>query len=405
MGAFFIAGLLGSLLPLGGPKKVLCPHWISPAPGRLAFSFVLAQDVLHERYGRGDENYYRLRNQRALASLPPTPSLPLTVEQYPAIDNLAVGFERLHQTERGIPWLRAKLESQQRANLPLSQKYTTLANLGTLLIHQHMGGLMKGDPRAESGVREGLQFVELSIKANPDAHFGREVWQAQAVRTLLRIHSDPSLRLKIDILARPWMQGPARPKVACNDIEEWGHLASTMLGRDQSTLDSAERKRARQLIPKDGAEPFDEPALGLLGMWWFGGGPNPHLALALAGIFERVGELDLAWVAYQRALELQEKFWPDPAIRQKFLQHCGERQSAIELALGRSHTQLDTQFRERLKAGLAYQSAHNNPDQPDLEPRPPVGSDFLAVGWQWSWVWQFLSFGLLGAGLSRRLTP
>ena len=34
--------------------------------------------------------------------------------------------------------------------------------------------------------------------------------------------------------------------------------------------------------------PFDEPVLGVIGMWTLGGGPNPHSALALG-----VGELSV----------------------------------------------------------------------------------------------------------------
>ncbi len=202
--AFLIVGACGTQLQFSKPRKVLCPHWIPSAPYRLAFSFVLAEDVLHERYARGDDNYYRERNARSLALLPQGPGQPVVPKQFLAIDDLAVGYDRLHQSAAGIPWLRAKLKSQEQAKLTLNEQYTTFANLGTLLIHQNLPGLFGGKPESEDAVREGLKYIELSIKANPNAHFGREVWQAEAVRTILKIHDDPKLRTRIDILGNPW---------------------------------------------------------------------------------------------------------------------------------------------------------------------------------------------------------
>jgi hypothetical protein len=400
--AFICGGLIGALIPFGPPHKILCPHWIAPGPGRLSFSFVLAEDVLHERYARGDEAYYRERNRASQAVLPPVPTSTMSSNLFPAIDNLAVGYDRLHQSAKGIPWLRAKLDIQMAAKTPLRDQYTTLANLGTLLIHQNLPGLMTGAPAAQAGVREGLKFIELSIQANPDAHFGREVWQAEAVRTLLRIHADPHLRDEIDILGYPWMEGSPQLKPACLDVGQWSQLAGPLFRKNERELDESERAKARILIPQVGNVPFDEPALGLLGMWWYGGGPNPHLALALAGIFERIGELPLAWVAYQRGLDLDEKFWPDPKVLDHFRQHCFHRQTEIEHVLRRSHREQYEAYAEKLKAGLVYQQKHQAFDSGISEPRTPISSDFIEVRSDAGWIWTFLGFGLLGAGIYRR---
>ena len=60
---------------------------------------------------------------------------------------------------------------------------------------------------------------------------------------------------------------------------------------------------------------FDEPCLGIVGMWRQGGGANPHFALALAETMLRVGQRYVAWTAYERASRLAERFWPDDAMR------------------------------------------------------------------------------------------
>jgi hypothetical protein len=75
--------------------------------------------------------------------------------------------------------------------------------------------------------------------------------------------------------------------------------------------------------------PFDEPVLGIIGMWCWGGGANPHFALALATICERIGQGPLAVDAYERCVELAEGFSRDDAQRAALIAHCRARQEAI----------------------------------------------------------------------------
>jgi len=401
--AFLGGGALGVWMQFGTLEKTPLPHFIPPAPGRLPFSFALTQDILHQRYVRGDDAYYRRRNQSSLARLPANFNLPLQPAHWPAVDDLAAGFDRLHQSERGIPWLRAKLASQQQANLPLSERYTTLANLGTLLIHQHMPGLMGGDGDSEAGVREGLGYIEHSIQANPEAHFGREVWQAEAVRTLLKMVREPALKTQQDILGNPLRTALPEWGVACTQPTEWAAFAPKWLKRPEQDLNAAERRSARSYIPKAGEVAFDEPALGLLGMWWYGGGPNPHLALALAGLMEDAGQLPLAWVAYQRTREMSDRLWKDPAQRQSLLDHCVMRQRKLEQVIQEEHPlALEADYQRELAQGLAYQKQHSDPTATPNEVRPPLASDYAYTRRDVPWHWKFLAFGLLAAGIYRR---
>src|SRR5262249_37386001 len=100
-----------------------------------------------------------------------------------------------------------------------------------------------------------------------------------------------------------------------------------------------------------GPVPFDEPTLGIIGMWRAGGGANPHFALALGEIMMRVGQRDIAWNAYERAVRLSGRFWPDPQLQKQFVAHCRRRQAVIE-------AQLPEDARERLRPAFEAELAH-----------------------------------------------
>ena len=45
-----------------------------------------------------------------------------------------------------------------------------------------------------------MSFLRKSIEVNPEAHFGREVWQAVAVEYLLSVCQNPTLLLRFDMV-------------------------------------------------------------------------------------------------------------------------------------------------------------------------------------------------------------
>jgi hypothetical protein len=104
--------------------------------------------------------------------------------------------------------------------------------------------------------------------------------------------------------------------------------------------------------------PFDEPTLGIIGMWRLGGGANPHFALALGEIMMRVGQRYVAWCAYERAVQLSDRFWPDEAIRQQLVQHCRRRQAIIEEQMPEEVKEFRPRFQAELAYGRRYQEAY-----------------------------------------------
>jgi hypothetical protein len=79
--------------------------------------------------------------------------------------------------------------------------------------------------------------------------------------------------------------------------------------------------------------PFDEPVLGIIGMWRQGGGANPHFALALGETMLRVGQRYIAWTAYERAARMADRICPNPTVQQFLRNHCRKRQIQIEETL------------------------------------------------------------------------
>ena len=90
-------------------------------------------------------------------------------------DDLAVAYEKTGQTDLAIETILKKEEIS--AGL-----YETYANLGTFYIHA-------------GRLEEGLQEIKKAIEINPDAHFGREVYQKLLVEYVLSKQQDGKLKL------------------------------------------------------------------------------------------------------------------------------------------------------------------------------------------------------------------
>jgi hypothetical protein len=107
------------------------------------------------------------------------------------------------------------------------------------------------------------------------------------------------------------------------------------------------------------AVPFDEPTLGIVGMWRMGAGANPHFALALGEIMLRVGQRYIAWTAYERAWLLRDSYCSDAKIRNQFGEHCRSRQQLIEKGLPKEDwPAVRRRFEKELEHGRQFQKAY-----------------------------------------------
>jgi len=395
------------------PEALPAPHTIARVEGRTSLRLAMVHDVLHERYTVHSPAYYErlLREgQKKLAKLPT--SGPLKPAQLDAYDLASVALDKLQRSTEAVALMREKQgrleyraplsswedlreykvmgidfwvrklyeEALQTAQskgqklgelgeLPLAPKtlarYRTLANLGTFLAHSCLKQAMQGDQSAVATLVESRLCIARAVMLNPGAHFGRETWQLVAINQLLKALKDPKTLEQFDITGAPLTVDP--PSTGVGD---WHRLRVEPLRlalqceRDGIALTPEIRALARHAIAKISGEigmtPFDEPALGIVGMWTLGGGPNPHFSLALANIMDSVGQRFIAWSGYERTLRLLPRFWKDARVRETIKQRCLKRQRYLEGALKTNGGELRKQFDEELAFGTKYQQAYKD---------------------------------------------
>jgi hypothetical protein len=366
----WVSGAIGHLSPQPADYPFLVeyvplPHHVPQYAGGLSFRFAMAHDVIHERFPKHGPTHYRERNRltrEKLAALDPDDPAAFSLA-----DDLAAGLERLGESGEAVAVMRDKLRRQQATKrLAGRDLYTSYANLGTFLIHDSHREAVGGYAHAREQFREGVGFIRKSVEVNPEAHFGRERWQLAIAEFLLAVMEKPDLLKTFDclgnrldfpidaILAREGTFADAGYGRAIDAEFFQGRVADHMpaffLPNAQPDEPSLWPKFSpiRRHITKIGAEegwdavpvpshrspvPFDEPMLGIIGMWRQGSGANPYFALALGETMLRVGQRYIAWAAYERAVRLAGRFWPDPAAQQFLRDHCRKRQGQIEKTL------------------------------------------------------------------------
>jgi hypothetical protein len=375
-------------------ESVPLPHHIPKSANVVSFRFAMAHDVIHERFPKHGPAFYRERERLAREKL--ASAAVDFADKLVAYDDIAAGLERQSKSAEAVDVMRQKLATEVgRSDRDM---YTTYANLGTFLMHANMPKAIAGDAKARAAVEEGLDFVRKSVRINPDSHFGREQWQIVLGEFLLAACDDPTLMTKFDFVGNRvdlgWkeIRDQSNEGIYTGNHDDFGRpsdfgqaVRSNNRGvRDFGPqLERIDRKPdrlseiwndvswARGNITKIGAEkgwdsvsvpthrksaPFDEPMLGIIGMWRQGGGANPHFALAIGEIMLRVGQRRIAWTAYERAKPLAGKFWPKPEIQHAFRDHCNSRQKEIEATLSPDEAAtLRPKFEEELAYGLRYQ--------------------------------------------------
>jgi tetratricopeptide (TPR) repeat protein len=83
------------------------------------------------------------------------------------LDDLAVSYEKTGQTQLAIDTLQNVLSKYPN-------RYETLANLGTFYIHHNE-------------YEKGLELLKKAIIINPQAHFGREIYQIKVVEYIISL--------------------------------------------------------------------------------------------------------------------------------------------------------------------------------------------------------------------------
>jgi hypothetical protein len=352
------------------PRAYPLPHHLPKHPGGVSFRFAMVHDVLHERFPRHGPAYYRERNRRTrlrLAHLERRqPEGSRAAGYFDLLDDLGAGLDALGRHDEAVEVLRDKLRQQQAQGLDGRDLYTSYANLGTFLIHGSLRLAPTQGGEARARMREGLGLVRRSIEVKPSAHFGREVWQAVVAEFLLAALDRPALLLRFDMLGNRLDRAVDPSQADSFRRREYGHGLHLMAAYALEHEGLGGPEEVRELITRVGAEPgwadavtgshreavpFDEPVLGIVGMWRGGGGASPHFALVLGETMLRVGQRYIAWCAYERAALLAGRFSPDKELQSKLTAHCRARQKLLEEGLPPQDVR---ELRPRFEAELAH---------------------------------------------------
>ena len=121
--------------------------------------FPEAFELMTGNFDRHSNSYYQWRIAKIQPQIDKGNKDPLL------FDDLAVAYSKLGDDKKAIALMKQK--EKFAPNL-----YETFANLGTFYIH-------------DGQFEEGLKYINKAIKINPEAHFGREIYQKYLVEFIL----------------------------------------------------------------------------------------------------------------------------------------------------------------------------------------------------------------------------
>lgn len=132
-------------------------------------------------FDRYPPTYYQMRLERVSKELEAAPN------DLGLYDDAAVACERLGRVDEAIGWMakkKAVLDSLPESEAK-EHRYRYLSNLGTFHLHRW---ILQPQAQRESDpgdLRQSEKLIAQAIEENPDAHFGREIYQLMAIRWLL----------------------------------------------------------------------------------------------------------------------------------------------------------------------------------------------------------------------------
>ncbi len=351
-------------------QTVRLPHHVPEHKGGLSFRFAMVHDVLHERFPKHGPAWYEARNRLTQQEIDMLPAD--DPKRWPLIDDLTVALDRLGKPAEAVPVMRAKLESQQAGRSDGPRTLHVLCESRNIPDSQQLRDGSKRRCRSDPTISGRHRFHPQVGRGQSRCSFWSRTLAVGDCRVSARQHEDSraveqydcignrlSKSLE-DILPRDvfYVQDSGRathldfhrespdrdsPRFFSSDADpddpaQWDELMPirkfiTLVGADEfvTSQNAAKDSQWAAAVPSHTiVVPFDEPMLGIIGMWRQGGGANPHFCLAIAETMLRVGQRHIAWAAYERASELAERFSPDSGLQMFLLDHCKARQAAIE---------------------------------------------------------------------------
>ncbi|MEC8653324.1 MAG: hypothetical protein VYA51_04605 [Planctomycetota bacterium] len=221
-----------------------------------------ALDLVAGRWHRHSDAYYADRVAR-LANKDPL--------SFAECDDLAVAYEHGRDRSMAVA-VMAKKAAMLAATPNKEHQYRYHANLGTFYAH-------------EGKFDDALRELRAAIAVNPEAHFGREVFQVELIEYVAAARKDPELWKRFSFLRHAGYK--LRAFLAADGLR---YAPSSTRNWDEDW------RGTRELD-------WDKAYKAVAGMLRFGGLEGPELYRALAELFLVKRHLNLAWWALERAIE------------------------------------------------------------------------------------------------------
>jgi len=213
-------------------------------------------------------------------------------------DDIAVAYDKLRQDDQAIEWMHKKAA---KFNDSVDNRYKTAANLGTFYLHSRQ-------------LDKGIEQLELAIKINPNAHFGRERYQLYLAKYIkLRLANghlhDGQLLLPLRY-DRDHDSDSSQNKDQVHPHKEVRHFGSAVVYFDDGTYRQIDKKQTADAVT------------GIMGMMRFGHYDSPVLLECLGDLLSETSSVNqnsaytIAARAYMRAADLLPQ--EDEASRNRY---------------------------------------------------------------------------------------
>lgn len=218
-------------------------------------------------------------------------------------DDIAVAYDKLGEHEKAIDTIRVKM-----TRWPNERRYESEANMGAF--HIHAGHF-----------KEGMQHINRAIEINPNAHFGREIYQ----------------QLLVEYVIESRRRNEQLPLDDDDSFEGTGFAAFVLASRK----------------PKDEDEHIEIQAAaeGIMGMMRFGHHDSPILLEALGDLLLADGYRNdskmLAARAYLKASYEVDDSAASTAYRER-------AQQALEMQFGRKMQEIEADFKSEIAQGNQF---------------------------------------------------
>lgn len=258
--------------------------------------FPEAQELIAGHFVRHSAAYYEWRLSDRTAK-------PIDQRTPTDFDDIAVAYDKLGKQDKAIDTIRAKIQ-----RWPDKRRYESEANLGTF--HIHAGRF-----------EEGLQHINKAIEINPDAHFGREIYQKLLVEYVIET-------------------GRSIDQLPLNDnqsFESSGFTAFVLAAR-------------KPTVEEQFAE-IQDAARGIMGMMRFGQHDSPILLEALGDLLltdsYRHDSKMLAARAYLKAAYEVDDSAASAAYREK-------AQQVLEMQFEREMPEIEANLKREIEQGDSF---------------------------------------------------